>query len=509
MATEEEHHLCHAWAAAGAVRGRRENAVTAFLGIPYAEPPVGAARFAGPRPAAPWNGVREATSFGPPPPQSRLPGLSAPTTDPPGDDWLTVNVWTRTPDPDAALPVMVWFYGGAYLQGTAAQPDYDGARLARENDVVVVTLNYRLGIEGFAQLDDAPADRGVLDAIAALEWVRQNIAAFGGDPARVTVFGQSAGAGIVAALLAAPRAAGLFRRAIVQSLPGTFLSRELASDVARVLCAELGHPPTAASLARTDPRELATALTPLLADWQRHRPRWGQLASGRTPFAPVVDGDVLPADPWQALENGAARDVDLVVGHTRDEYRIFIALPGLLGRITDEQATQALRALGPGPDAEEAYRKAFPEADAGTLYELVHSDALFRMPSLRLAEAQVAGGGRTFAYEFTWCAPGMGGVLGACHMADYPLVLGNTTAGLAQLLIGADSDDATEAFAARLRATWTAFAATGDPGWPRFEPEQRPVQVLDTECRVVPYPEEASRRLWARQRFTALPLLAP
>ena len=199
---------------AGVLRGGRQASLAVFRGIPFAEPPVGALRFAAPQPVRSWDGVRPAVAYGPPPPQSGLLGASQ---DPAGDDWLTVNVWTPEPDPAAGLPVMVWIPGGGYVGGNSSLPEYDAGHLAGSG-TVVVTLNYRLGIEGFAQIDGAPANRGLLDQVAALQWVRDNIGVFGGDPDRVTVFGESAGGGSVAALLAMPRAAGLFRRAVAQSL---------------------------------------------------------------------------------------------------------------------------------------------------------------------------------------------------------------------------------------------------------------------------------------------------
>jgi para-nitrobenzyl esterase len=208
-----ENQFCEVATAAGAVRGRREGDLDVFRGIPYALPPVGEARFAEPRPVGGWDGVREAFAFGPPPPQEATgPEAAAPGGVPAGDDWLTVNVWTPEADQSARRPVMVWIYGGAYKFGSADDPAYDGSRLSRDGQVVVVTLNYRVGIEGFALIEGAPANRGLLDQVAALEWVRENIAAFGGDPDQVTVFGESAGAGSIAALMVMPRARGLFRR---------------------------------------------------------------------------------------------------------------------------------------------------------------------------------------------------------------------------------------------------------------------------------------------------------
>jgi para-nitrobenzyl esterase len=242
--------------AAGRVRGRAEGGLAVFRGMPFAQPPTGPARFAAPRPPAAWDGVREAFSFGSPPPQSSSYG---PAPRPADDDWLTVNVWTRDPDPAARRPVLVWIYGGAFKVGSADAPGYDGARLAREGELVLVTFNYRTGVEGFAHLQGAPANRGLLDQVAALEWVRENIAAFGGDPDRVTVFGQSAGAASVAALLAMPRAAGLFGQAIAQSVPGICHSAPLAADIGQAIAAELGLRATTADLSGADPMRLVAA----------------------------------------------------------------------------------------------------------------------------------------------------------------------------------------------------------------------------------------------------------
>src|SRR6185369_1966809 len=230
----------------GTVRGRLEDGVAVFRGIPFAAPPVGPLRFQSPAPAPRWDGVREADVFGPPPPQSR-PGPPPPPPAGPvrhdPTDWLTVNVWT--PDPGGAgLPVMVWIYGGAYRFGSSSEPDYDGATLARTG-VVLVSANHRVGVDGYAQLDGAPANRGLLDIVATLRWVRENIAAFGGDPDRVTVFGESAGGGAVASLLVMPAARGLFHRAVAQSVPGTFFGPGLARDITTELLMPLGVERTA------------------------------------------------------------------------------------------------------------------------------------------------------------------------------------------------------------------------------------------------------------------------
>ncbi|WP_431911793.1 carboxylesterase/lipase family protein [Micromonospora carbonacea] len=486
----------------GVLRGGREAGLAVFRGIPYAEPPVGGLRFAAPRPGRGWEGVRPAVAYGPPPPQPGAFGMSPQGV---GDDWLTLNVWTPDPDPAARLPVMVWVPGGGYLVGCSGLPEYDGGQLAR-SATVVVTLNYRLGFEGFGMVDGAPANRGLLDQVAALEWVRDNIRAFGGDPERVTVFGQSAGGGSVAALLAMPRAAGLFRRAVAQSIPGTFFSPELAADVTAACAAELGVRPTLADLSTVAPARLPAVGQAISARIVQWRERWGRITHRPIPFAPVVDGDVLPATPWRALADGAARDVALLVGHTRDEHRLFSLLDGVLGQVTPEQAEAALRMLAPGPDGSSRYREAFPEATDEQLYELVNADWLFRMPSLHLADAQLAGGGRAYLYELTWPAPGLGGALGACHGLDVPLVFGNLTSGQPAMLIGDPPTLAAQELSGQIRGAWTAFAANGDPGWPSYD-AGRSTRVFDERPVVVAYPEETSRRLWRDHTFAALPLL--
>ncbi|WP_425827367.1 carboxylesterase/lipase family protein [Streptomyces fractus] len=490
--------------ASGRVRGLTEGALSVFRGIPYAQPPVGALHLAAPQPALPWDGVRDAFAFGPPPPQSLVGGLTGRAV-PEGDDWLTVNVWS--PDLGAAgLPVLVYVYGGAYLSGSTDGPPYDGTALAARG-VVVVTLNYRVGAEGFGVFDGAPANRGLLDQAAALRWVRENIAAFGGDPDRVTVFGESAGAGSVAALLAMPSAAGLVRRAVAQSVPGTFFSLDLARDIGARIGERLGVPGAgAAELAACAPKALRDATDDLIRELPAHADRWGRVAHTSTPFSPVVDGEVLPVTPWEALAGGAARDVELLVGHNRDEFRLFTIMAGRYGKTTEEEASDALSRFGPGPAAEADYRAAYPSADATRLHELVQSDWLFRIPTLRLAEAHVAGGGTAYAYELCWQAPGAGGSMGASHALDVPLVFGTLDNEFARLFLGPELPDEAVALSAEMGAAWTAFAKDGNPGWAPFTVGERTTRVFDAPSRTAPYPEETSRLLWEGFDFTPLDL---
>ncbi|MER6086068.1 carboxylesterase family protein [Streptomyces sp. NPDC001833] len=510
---DEIGHRLVARTTAGAVRGRRESGLTVFRGIPFAAPPVGEARFQAPRPPESWKGVRETYTFGPPPPQAaEFGGLFDVPDAATGDGWLTVNVWSPDTDPTVRRPVMVWIYGGAYKIGQADSPGYDAQHIARDGDVVVVTFNYRVGIEGFAHIEGAPANRGLLDQVAALEWVRDNIRAFGGDPGQVTVFGESAGGGSVAALLAMPSARGLFHRAIAQSAAASCFSEELARDLAAAIAAEVGLRPTVADLSTVDPRKLVEAGTALSAKALKPVARWGQIAPfvSLSPFAPVVDGEILPTTPFQALAAGAARDVELIAGHNAQEYRLFYLLAGLPGKTTDAQATALLRLLAPGGEAgERAYREAHLDAGPDELFEYVSSDWLFRMPSLHLAEAHVRGGGRAHVYELTWAAPGKGGVFGACHGLDVPLLFGTFEADFGRLLF-ADAEVTEEAkeLSSYIRRAWTMFARTGDPGWPAYDSQRRLVQVLDAQPEVQKYPEESARTLWDGYDFPPLPLLA-
>ncbi len=460
--------------AGGVVRGASEAELAVFRGIPYATP---SARFGAPQPVPAWDGVREATRFGPPPPQSGAFGMAAMADE--GADWLTINVWS--PDLGGGLPVMVWIQGGAYAFGWSGLPEYDGGTLAR-GGVVVVTFNYRVGLEGFGYVPGTPVNRGLLDQVAALEWVRDNIGAFGGDPDRVTVFGQSAGGGSVAALLVMPRAAGLFHRAIAQSVPGTYFTPELAADIGRACAAELGLEP--AGLPAADPWLLPAAGDAVLATMARFADRWGRAAHGQIPFAPVVDGDVLPTTPWRGLTGR----VELVVGHTRDEQRLLTALSGQLDTISRAQAIETARVFAPDPGR---YLESYPDPEQ--LYEVVRSDWLFRMPSLHLAQAQLAAGGRAYVYELAWPAPGMGGVLGACHGLDVPMVFGNLTAGQPAMLIGEPTAQAMEV-SDQMRSAWTAFATAGDPGWPAFDTGS--TRLFDVEPAIAAYPEQLSREIW-------------
>jgi len=395
---------------------------------------------------------------------------------------------------------MVWIHGGRYLEGQSANPHQNGSTLAAEG-VVVVSVNYRLGVEGFAHIAGAPNNRGLLDQIAALQWVHDNIAAFGGDPTNVTVFGQSAGAGSVAALLTMPASAGLFRRAIVQSLPGTFFSEALATGVSAQIAAQLGAAATVVELQHFSPHTLVTAGQALLEKMPDFADTWGPMALTPTPFSPVVDGDTLPDAPWPALASGAGRTIDLLVGHTHDEYSLFNPWRGK--PVSDELFTKTVASLAPTMCRPDDYRAAFPRATVSQLYETANADWLFRMPSQHLADAHHSGGGSARLYELVWS---FNPDEGASHSLDVLLVFGTLSHADITGHPSANPNAANEydRVAQAMRADWAAFATNGNPGWAPYEPNTRTTRVYDTDTTDQPYPEEASRRLWANHRFTAL-----
>lgn len=444
----------------GVVEGRSgPGGIAVFRGIPYAAPPVGARRFAAPAPPEPWDGVRDAGAYGPTAPKVPYPDPFAallPDPDVPGDDCLNLNVWTPDPaagrTPGARLPVMVWIHGGALTRGSSAVPVYDGSAFARDG-VVLVSVNYRLGVLGYGLFPDAPANRGLLDQIAALTWVRENIEAFGGDPGRVTVFGESAGAISIGALLAAPRAAGLFHRAALQSGPPEALPRERVRAMVRRMAALLKVPATAGAFA-------AVALTDLLAAQAAVLRRSSPLVGGPA-FGLVTDPDTLPADPLEAAA-AAAADMPLLLGWTAEEHRLWLAPTGgmrlldrlgplavALGRIRggkDRGAVRALRAERPG---------AGPADLAGHLL----TDRLLRDPLRALAGAP-GRGAPSFVYEFAWPS-GIPG-LGSCHALELGFVFDTLAVPEASWLAG---PHAPQELAEEMHAAWVRFAVDGDPGW--------------------------------------------
>ena len=378
----------------GDARGSLVDGVRAFKGIPYAAPPIGANRFQPPRPAATWKGVRNALTYGPKTRQpSYPPGIALLLNEltAGGDDALTLNVWAPAFG-SAPHPVMVWIPGGMFeFHGTGASPWYDGSRFARDG-IVCVTINYRVGADGFLFCGDDNANIGLLDQIAALTWVRDNIDMFGGDPSRVTVFGESAGAISIAALLAMPRAAGLFRRAIMQSgAAHPVMSAATARRVSGNLARKLGVPATRDAIAAVPVDRVLDAQIEMDAELAADPDpqRWGhEVADSRMLWQPVIDGVILPAHPLDRIAAGAAAFVDVLIGTNTDEHRLFLAPSGAIERTTDEGLASVISALGLPVDTTRAvYRSRYPDGSPGDLLAAIQTDWFWRHPAISLAEA--------------------------------------------------------------------------------------------------------------------------
>ncbi|WP_189857803.1 carboxylesterase/lipase family protein [Streptomyces poonensis] len=457
----------------GRVRGRPVDGVTAVLGVPYAAAPFGPGRFRAPRPVRGWSAPRDCTSFGPVAPQSaELPG--APVWRPGDEDVLTVNVWVRQQPAAGPLPVLFWIHGGAYTFGSSAQPDYDGTALARTG-VVVVSCNYRVGFEGFGHVPGFPDNRGLLDQVAALRWVRENIAAFGGDPGNVTVAGHSAGAGSVVCLMAMEQARGLFRRAIAHSVPGAFFTVEVAAAIASRIAAEAGVAPTGDGLLSASPQELVAA-SDKVAGQCADDPVTPAQAYDPVVFQPVVDGDVLPVDPLSAPAAGTSRDVDLLVCHTLEEYWFLHEVGGVREVTSEPELADFAEALGLPARLLTGYGALMPGAPVLDRYLALFGDAQFGEYGSRLAEYHTRAGGRAYLSRFARRRVTPDGEARPWHTADIPFAFGNLDADGAAFLIGGVPDEQDRALSRRMLRAWADFAACGDPGWPAVTTDATPVK---------------------------------
>ncbi|MCC6717681.1 MAG: carboxylesterase/lipase family protein [Acetobacteraceae bacterium] len=496
----------------GRLRGAIVEGIAAFKSVPYGAP-TGAARFLPPAPPAPWTGLRDATDYAGHAPQMGLRPPSRPEladlygvgdSSPPSEDCLTLNVWTPAVGDGARRPVMVWLHGGAFSYGTGNGERSRGSRLCQRGDVVVVSVNHRLNILGFLDLSAvggpdyaASGNAGMLDIVAALQWVQDNIAAFGGDPDCVTVFGESGGGGKVCTLMAMPAAKGVFHRAVVQSGGAVLLRtparaarltdavlRELATDVAG-----LRDMPLARLLAAIGPaiRALGPAARPLL---------------DRYPFGPVVDGTILPRQPFAPDATPLSADIPLLIGDMKDEAASFVATDdtmwfrrldeaGLLARVTALAGDAAPRVIA-------AYRAANPAMNPAELLIAIRTDAEFRVRSLLVAERQAAlRGAPVFMYSFEWETPVHDGRLKAPHALDVPFTFDTLDLTRAH----GDREDARR-LSGIMAETWIAFARTGRPShaalpdWPAFDTASRATMVLDSACRLAHDPRPHGRTLW-------------
>ncbi|MBB4962331.1 carboxylesterase/lipase family protein [Micromonospora polyrhachis] len=481
----------------GTVRGTTHGRIHSFKGIPYARPPFGPYRMRPPQRGTPWTAIRPAVDFGPTAPQPQFP-LPAnmdgfyPTIA--GKDCLNLNVWSADLG-GARQPVMVWLHGGGFDGGSSSI--YDGSRFARDG-VVFVSLNYRLGVEGFGDLGDGNVNLALLDQIAALHWVRENITAFGGDPDNVTIFGESSGAMSVGALLTMPAAHGLFQRAIMQSGAGnTTFAPETAQHIGRLLAAELGVPPTRDAIAAVEMERLLDAQNAVMAQLAPYPDprRWnGEPGARVTAWQPVVDGQILPTRPIDAIRAGVGADVDILIGTNAEEGRLSLVPFGLLDAITDDDLLTAMKLYGlPVDRALAVYRASNPGAGPGDLLSLLQRDWWYRIPAYRLAEARAGIAAATYLYEFAWRSPQFDGLLGACHFLEVPFVFDLLDSPLFQKLTGTRPP---QALAATMHASWIAFATHGDPGWAGYDLVKRPVMRFDTASRLGYDPQPAERSIW-------------
>ena len=499
----------------GKVRGATASGVHAFKGVPYGAPTSGRNRFMPPQKPAPWGGTRDVLAYAGRAPQApslvQRPELSdlsgAPDTTPESEDCLTLNLWTGALGAGAKRPVMVWFHGGAFSYGSANSARLNGANLAARQGVVVVTVNQRLNIlahlhlaeiggQDFAQSGNA----GSLDMLAALQWVQDNIERFGGDAKNVTIFGHSGGGGKVSTLLAMPTAKGLFHRAIIMS--GSvirLIDRERAAKLADAVLAELGL--TKAPLGELQAIPFQRLIAAIAPAQKRLGPTAMPLLD-RYDFGPVVDGSLLPGQPFDPRAPGFSRDIPVMVGDTKDESAIFLAPDDKvwLRTLTEaELRTRVFRLAGEATDRVMShYQRLHPRVSAAEQLITIQTDATFRSRTLLQAERLAArGGAPVWLYSFDWETPVHGGKLKAYHALDVPFVFDTLD------VVGATDRGAVACdLASRISATWARFAHTGTPDnaaiphWPAYSTPDRATLVLDKKPRVVNDEGGDRRALW-------------
>jgi para-nitrobenzyl esterase len=493
----------------GKLEGNYQDGIYVFKGIPYAAAPVGNLRWMPPKPVMPWSGVRPAKQYGAMAPQN----LMAAPSDSPGtpnfgdvpqsEDCLFLNVWTPGLD-DARRPVMLWIHGGAFIIGAGSEAFLEGGTLAKRGDIVLVSINYRLGALGFMNLNEitggkipATGNEGILDQVAALQWVRENITAFGGNPDNVTVFGFSAGGMSVGTLLALPAARGTFHKAINRSGAANIVGTlDSAIDISKQYLGMFG-------LKGNDIDGIQNLTTQQLLDGQQQLSMKQREQGNRsTPFLPIVDGKVLPELPMAAIRKGYAKSITLIAGNSRDELKSMNAMDPSTRNLDEASLIKRLNTMLPPelvPGLVQAYRNSLQqgntEAKPVEILGSINTDMMFRIPTIRLVEAQRDNGARAYNYLFTYKSPAMGGVLGAMHGLDNPFLFGSLDAEFT-----GNSPEA-ESLAVKIQDSCTAFAHTGDPScesvgkWPEYG-TSRMTMIFDKNTRVEIAPFEEERSAW-------------
>ncbi len=489
----------------GKVEGVERDGIQVFMGIPYATPPVGDRRWLPAVPEEPWDGVRDATKFSAQSAQGPFAmnvmfGGEQPEV---SEDSLYLNVWTPACD-DAKRPVLFWIHGGAFIFGSGDTPWYDGTQFVTHGDVVVVTINYRLGPFGFLQLADSfgeafegSGNLGILDQVVALEWVRDSIANFGGDPNNVTIFGESAGGASVGTLLGLPSARGLFHAAVPQSGASSwYATRETGATFADGFVERLG-------VKSGDVDALRALTTQEIIDAAMSHAAVSPSGGGLR-FQPVVDGTSLPLPPLDAIEAGNADGVRVLVGTNGHEVTLFNMMDPALASIDPVGVSPLLEPwFGEGAAAVvDDYRSRRADASGLELWTDVGTDAIFRIPAIRLAEAQ-QGHGPVWMYWFTWETPAFGGVLRSTHALEIPFVFDNLDKG-AELFTG--NGAGRQVLADAMHGAWLALARNGDPNhagvptWPAYDTETRATMRFDDTVEVVEDPHGEDRQAWGDWR---------
>ena len=485
----------------GPVRGRQVAKVVAWRGIPYAAPPTGTRRFQRPREPERWTEILDASAHGASPIQPKVPAmLGGAGSGPLDEDSLTINVVRPATQWSTLRPVMVWIYGGAFSYG--ASTAYDGAELAVEGGVLVVTFNYRVGAFGFLDFTEysTPAqsfdtNNGLRDQVAALKWVRNNISSFGGDPDNVTLFGESAGGISVTTLMCVPEAHGLFHRAIAQSsAPSTVFRRERTQEWAKQFVGFLGDTsaPVTARLIEATSAEILAATGKLTDLAPKEQP-------GTLSVAPTVDGDFLPIRPLEAFRDGSAARIPLIIGNNATEGRFF----QLLARVqkkealpTSKDSIEKMFALTDS-HAQNRVLAAYPDYPSRASTAQIAGDIVFWYPSTVVADAH-SRYAPTWVYRFDFASPIRRLLrLGATHAAEIDYVFGKvaTRTGIKRILGGGT---AATALSIRMMRTWLAFAISGGPGheWPRYDTVSRPTLIFDRNLRVENDPRGTQRTAW-------------
>lgn len=476
----------------GKVQGAQIDGLSVWKGIPYAKPPVGPLRFRAPELPEAWDGVRDATSFGPVAPQAQRDIMEFLGNDISNmnEDCLYLNVWSPAAD-DKKRPVMVWIHGGAFIAGSGSSSWYDGASFAAQGDVVVVTINYRLGIFGFLHLGDIGGEEyatsgncGIQDQVAALHWVQENIAAFGGDPNNVTVFGESAGAMSIGVLLGFPSAKGLFHKAILQSgAAANVHPAEKATHVASKLLEALEVDPSNLSKLEEIPVEKlihVSSLAPMMS------------------LGPVIDGVSLPQHPQETIKTGSAKDISILIGTNKDEYNLFTVFDPEW-KNADEDKIHAIyeKTFGPLlPAIKSFYAQGKPLTQE--LFNKLVTVSIFTYPALQLADMQVAQGAPVWMYRFDWETSVFNGALKSAHALEIPFVWNNLDKENTERFTGQGTER--QLVANQMHQAWINFACYGNPSadveWPAYETQNRSTMIFNVERKVENDPNATERMIW-------------